>query len=63
MCIRDSLQTTENDEFQTMRKEIRRMYKRWTQVGGEVKDHKCSFELIDGNILTYKESLDYFGTA
>ena len=58
-----ALQTTENGPFQSMRKEIRKMFKRWTQVNGEVKDYDCSFELIDGNILTYKESLDYFKTA
>tara|TARA_A100001011_G_scaffold306240_2_gene321144 strand:- start:522 stop:1022 length:501 start_codon:yes stop_codon:yes gene_type:complete len=58
-----ALQTTENDEFQTMRPEIRRMYKRWTQVGGEVKNNQCSFEFVDGNILPYKDSLDYMRTA
>ena len=54
-----ALQTTENDEYQTMRPEIRRMFKRWTQVDGDVKDADCSFEFIDGNVVPYSESQTY----
>ena len=53
------LQTTVNDTFQSMRKEIRKMFKRWTQVNGEVKNYDCSFEFIDGNIVPYSESQTY----
>ncbi len=54
-----ALQTTQNDTFQSMRKEIRKMFKRWTQVNGEVKNYDCSFEFIDGNIVPYSESQTY----